>query len=130
MFCPIEGTGLPRGTVVKNPPASAGDTGDPGSIPGWGRCPGEGHDSPLQYSCLENTMDRGAWQAAVRRGAQSGLKRLGTQHKAGRELEKDVEKVCFSDETVVYVQDGSVERCRSEGMVGGAIPDPRGWTWA
>ena len=61
---------------------------------------------------------------------ESGLKRLGTQHKAGRELEKDVEKVCFSDETVVCVQDGSVERCRSEGMVGGATPDPRGWTWA
>ena len=47
---------------VKNPSASAGD---PGSIPGSGRSPGEGNDNPLQYSCLENSMDRGAWQATV-----------------------------------------------------------------
>ena len=39
--------------------------GDPGSIPGSGRSPGEGHGNPLQHSCLENPMDRGAWQAAV-----------------------------------------------------------------
>ena len=48
--------------VVKNPPANAGDVG---LIPGSGRCPGEGHGKPLQYSCLENPMDRGAWQATV-----------------------------------------------------------------
>ena len=46
--------------VVKNPPANAGDVRDVGSIPGWGRSPGEGHGNPLQYSCLENPMDRGA----------------------------------------------------------------------
>ena len=51
--------------VVKNLPANAGDTGDTGSIPGLGRSPGEGHGNPLQYSYLENTMDRGAWQATV-----------------------------------------------------------------
>ena len=51
--------------VVKNPPANAGDIKDPGSIPGWGRSPGVGHGNPLQYSCLENFMDRGAWQAIV-----------------------------------------------------------------
>ena len=45
------------GSVVKNPPAN---TGDPGSIPGSGRYPGEGNGNPLQYSCLENPMDRGA----------------------------------------------------------------------
>ena len=39
--------------------------GDPGLIAGWGRCPGEGHGNPLQYSCLENSMDRGAWRATV-----------------------------------------------------------------
>ena len=44
---------------------SACNVGDLGSIPGLGRCPGEGHDNPLQYSCLENYMDRGAWQATV-----------------------------------------------------------------
>ena len=51
--------------VVKNLPANAGDTRDTGSIPGSGRCPGGRHGTPLQYSCLENPMDRGAWQATV-----------------------------------------------------------------
>ena len=51
--------------VVKNPSASAGDIRDMGSIPGSGRSPGEGHGNPLQYSCLENPMDRGAWWATV-----------------------------------------------------------------
>ena len=51
--------------VVKNPHANAEDTRDVGWIPGSGRSPGEGHGNPLQYSCLENLMDRGAWQAAV-----------------------------------------------------------------
>ena len=51
--------------VVKNPPANAGDTRDMGLIPGLGRSPGGGHGNPLQYSCLENPMDRGAWRATV-----------------------------------------------------------------
>ena len=51
--------------MVKNPPANEGDTRDAGSIPGWGRSPGEGNGNPLQYSCLENPMDRGAWRATV-----------------------------------------------------------------
>ena len=51
--------------VVKNLPASAGDVRDVGSIPGLGRSPREGNDYPLQYSCLRNPMDRGAWQATV-----------------------------------------------------------------
>ena len=42
-----------------------GDPGDTGSIPGWGRSPGEGNGNPLQYSCLKNPMDRGAWWATV-----------------------------------------------------------------
>ena len=46
------------GTVVKNPPANAGDTRDSGLIPGLGRSPGEGKGNPLQYSCLGNSMDR------------------------------------------------------------------------
>ena len=46
--------------VVKNPPANAGDLKDAGSIPGLGRSPGGGHGNPLQYSCLENPLDRGA----------------------------------------------------------------------
>ena len=51
--------------VVKNPPANAGGIRDTGSTPGLGRSPGGGHDSPLQYSCLENPMDIGAWWATV-----------------------------------------------------------------
>ena len=51
--------------VVKNPPASAEDTRDTGSIPELGRSPGGGHGNSLQYSCLENLMDRGVWQATV-----------------------------------------------------------------
>ena len=46
--------------VLKNPSATAGDIRDVGLIPGYGRSPGEGHNNPLQYSCLENPMDRGA----------------------------------------------------------------------
>ena len=51
--------------VVKNPPTSAGDSKDMGLIPGSGRSPGEGSGNLLQYSCLENSMDRGALQAIV-----------------------------------------------------------------
>ena len=56
---------------VKNPPANAGDTGDSGSIPGWGRFPGGEHGNPFQYSCQENPMDRGAWQVIVHGGAKN-----------------------------------------------------------
>ena len=51
--------------VVKTLPANAGDIRDADLIPGSGRCPGGGHGNPLQYFCLDNSMDRGAWQAAV-----------------------------------------------------------------
>ena len=51
--------------LVKNPPANAGDARDLGSIPGSGRSPGERNGYPLQYSCRENPMDRGAWQTTV-----------------------------------------------------------------
>ena len=57
--------------VVKNPPASAGDVRDTGLIPGSGRFPGGGHGKPLQYSCLENFMDKGDWQAIVHGVTQS-----------------------------------------------------------
>ena len=52
--------GLPGGSVVKNPPANAGDMRDVGLIPELGRSPGGGHGNPLQYSCLGNFTDRGA----------------------------------------------------------------------
>ena len=57
--------------AVKNPPASSGEVRDTGSVPGSGRSPGGGHGDPLQYSCLESPMDRGAWQATVHRVEKS-----------------------------------------------------------
>ena len=58
-------------SVVKNPLANAGDAGDEDSIPGSGRSPGGGNGNPLQYPCLENSKDRGAWWAIVQRVAKS-----------------------------------------------------------
>ena len=57
--------GFPGGSVVKNPPGNVGAAGDVGSIPGLGRSPGKGNGNPLQYSCQDNPMDRGAWWATV-----------------------------------------------------------------
>ena len=53
------------GAVINNLPANAGDTGDASSIPGLGRFPGVGNGNPFHSSCLENSMDRGAWKATV-----------------------------------------------------------------
>ena len=66
--------------VVKNPPANAGDIGVVGLIPGPGRSPGEGDGTLLQYSCLEDPMDRGTWQATVHEvpKSQTRLKHLST----------------------------------------------------
>ena len=68
--------------VVKNPPANVENVRDMGSIPEWGRSPGGGHGNPLQYSCLENPMDRGACRATALGVAQSWtrLKWRSTQH--------------------------------------------------
>ena len=57
--------------VVKNPLANAGDVRDAGSVPESGRFPGEGNSYPLQNSCLENSMDRGAWKPVAHRVAKS-----------------------------------------------------------
>ena len=69
-------TCFPGGSAEKNPTANVGDAGDLGSIPGLGRSPGGGNGNPFQYSCLENSKDRGAWVATVFGVAQSwtGLK--------------------------------------------------------
>ena len=66
----------------ENLPAGAGDIRDAGSIPGSGRSLGDGNGSPLQCSCLEDPVDRGAWQAAVR-----GLHRVGHDYRAEQHLE-------------------------------------------
>ena len=71
--------------VVKNLPANAGDPRDEGLIPVWGRSPGGGHGNPLQYSCLENPMDREAWWATFHGAAKSQTQRSTyTQKKVNR----------------------------------------------
>ena len=69
--------------MVKNLPASAGDIKDTGLIPELGRSPGGGHGNPLQYSCLENPMDRGGWRAAVH-GVAKSRTRLSDLAQEGR----------------------------------------------
>ena len=75
MFSPTDSMGFPHSSVSK---ASVCNAGYLGSIPGSGRSPGEGNGNPLQYSCLENPMDGGAWQATVH-----GIVRLA---RVGRDL--------------------------------------------
>ena len=70
--------GFSGGRVVKNLPANAGDARNVGLFPGSGRPPGGGNGNPLQYSCLENSMDRGTWRATVHEVAKSWT-RLSTQ---------------------------------------------------
>ena len=69
--CIKEVLGFPGGPVVKNPPAKVGDVRDVGSSPRSGRSPGVGNGYPRQYSCLENSMVRGAWRATARGAAES-----------------------------------------------------------
>ena len=86
--------------MIKNPPANAGDIRDAGSIPGPGRSPGGGHGNPLQCSCLENPMDRGAWWATVH-GVTKNWTQLSdlarTAHSFNKPTErKESDKICFS----------------------------------
>ena len=78
--CHEHGTGFPGGLVGQDSTCSAGDTGDAGLIPGLGRSPGEGHGNPLQYSCLDNAMDRGAWRATVHGVARSRTQQKPSEH--------------------------------------------------
>ena len=73
--------------MVKNLPANTGDARDTDSIPGSGRSPGGGNDNPLQYSCLENPMDRGPWQATVHGIAKSQIQ-LSDSITTTKDLEK------------------------------------------
>ena len=85
MYCQASQVAL----MVKNPPANAGDKRDEGSVPGSERCPGGGHGNPLQDSCLENPMDRGAWGATVLGVTKSRtrLKQIST-HARKRDAER------------------------------------------
>ena len=71
MISLICGKGFPGGSVGKESACNVGDAGDAGLIPESGRSPGGGHSNPLHYVCLENPVDRGAWQATVQRVAKS-----------------------------------------------------------
>ena len=77
---PFREMGFPSGSVSKESACNAGNIGDTDSIPGLGRSPGGGHSNPPHYSCLENPMDRGTWQATIRRveKSQARLKQLST----------------------------------------------------
>ena len=97
--------------MVKNLPASAGDIRDMDSIPGLGRSPGEGHGNPFQYSCLENPMDRGAWQTTVHGVAknQKWLKPLSTYHQGSP-------VTCFNLEPLVLLK-----KSHTRGFPGGPM---------
>ena len=93
--------------VVKNLLANAGNIRETASVPGLGRSPGEGHGDPLQYSCLENPMDRGAWWATVHRVTKSWirLKRLSTDaHRKFKSSVKGMNAMILSHADVVYTE--------------------------
>ena len=75
-----ESTCLPDGSIGKEFTCNAGDTGDVGSIPGSGRSPGGGDGNPLQYSCLQISMDREAWWATVQRVTESWIQLSDVAH--------------------------------------------------
>ena len=78
--------------MIKKLPANVGDIRDVGSIPGSGRSPGGGNGNPLQYSCLENPMGRGAWPAAAHRVAQSQTQLKGLGMHASLRILEDYKK--------------------------------------
>ena len=88
---------IPGGTVVKNPPANAGDSRDMGSIPRSRRSPGGGHGTPLQYSCLENPMDRGAWWATVHGVLRVGYKMSHWTYTQAANFNRQRSNVCMRD---------------------------------
>ena len=81
----MEGALFLSGSVVKNLPANAGNSGDMGLIPGLGRSPGDGNDNPFQYSCLKNPMDRGASWTTVH-GTHKESDMAEHKHKDGEGL--------------------------------------------
>ena len=107
--------GLPWWLIGKESTCYAGATGDMGSTPGRGRSPGggswQGHGNPLQYSCLENPMDRGAWQAAVHRVTKSRtwLKRLSTHTLLLYYNEETFQQVLWNADQRVFLEQKSIK---------------------
>ena len=89
-MCVTDKSGLLCGSVVNNLPANAGDAGDVGLIPGSGRFSGGGHGNPLQYSCLENPKDRGAWRTTVQEVVESWTWLNWLRTHARRHTEKSI----------------------------------------
>ena len=89
---------LPGGSMVKKPPANAGEMD---SIRGLGRSPGEGNGNPLQYSCLENPMDRGAWQATV-----YGVARVGHNWATKQQQQQLGVGSCFQKSSLQFAPSG------------------------
>ena len=90
--------------LVKNLPANAGDVRDVGSIPGLGRSPGGGNNNPLQYSCLKNPMDRGAWWTTVHRATESWTRSI--QHRKaerGGEMREKYHNIVFASHMQLHV---------------------------
>ena len=85
--------------MVKDPPASAGEAGGTGPVPGWRRSPGIGDGNPLQDSCLKNPMHRGAWQAPWGRNRSDTAERPRTKHKGSAKSRSTREAVGLSRET-------------------------------
>ena len=101
--------GFLGGTVVKNLPANAEDARDMGSIPGLGRSPGEGNDGPLQYSCLENPTDRGAWWATV----HGVTKRIRHNWVTKQQFKNSLSASCVPQEVLPFVYKTSSVRSSS-----------------
>ena len=95
--------GFPGGSVVKNLPANAGDMG---LIPGSGRFPGEGNDNPLQYSCLENSMYRGAWRATIHEWGGEG-KRVRHNWATKQQYIHKFQSIFYSTLSLTYMIDWS-----------------------
>ena len=98
--------------VIKNPPANSGDKRNAGLIPGWGWSPGGGHGNPLQYSCLENPMDRGAWQIQSMGSQRDGhnwsdLAHINTNILYKWDIFIAIKSISFSVETQVWLFDSS-----------------------
>ena len=96
------GWGVPGGVVVENLPANEGDARDVGSIPGLGKSPGGGNGNLLQYSCLENSMDKGVWRATVHGVAKSRTRLSTYAHRIQKGLE--------------------IKANRHRGLTGGEVP--------
>ena len=99
----------PGSLVVKNLPANAGGTGDTGLIPGSGRSPKRGNGTPFQYSCLENPMDRGGWQATVHGNSQVERADYGTSASVDFGIcEGALELICSHTPTATWLIDGQL----------------------